>query len=71
MGKFKYPSKGVKMDRTTEDNATPIPPEIMKHYKNIHLNIDLLFVNKISFLLAKSRDVGYVHCKALLSKHDK
>ena len=59
------------MDRTTEDVATPVPPEIMEHYKNIHLDIDLLFVSKIPFLLAKSRDIGLIHYKALLIKHDK
>ena len=51
--------------------ATPVSPTITKHYKDIHLDIDLLFVNKIPFLLAKSRDIGSIHCKTLLSKHDK
>ena len=51
MGKFKHPNKGIKMDRITEDVTTPVPPEIMEHYKNIHLDIDLLFVNKVPFLL--------------------
>ena len=45
MGKFKHPCKGFKMDRTTEDVATPVPPEIMEHYKNMHLDIDILFVH--------------------------
>ena len=58
MGKFKHPRKGVKMDRTTEDIATPVPPEIIEHYKYIHLDIDLLFANKIPFILVKSRDIG-------------
>ena len=59
------------MDRTTEDVATHVPPEIMEHYKNIHLDIYLLFLNKIPFLWAKSRDIGFIHCKALLTKYDK
>ena len=71
MEKIKYPSKGTKMDRTTEDAASLVPPTIMEHYKDIHLNIDLLFVNKIPFLLGISRDIGFIYCKALLSKHDK
>ena len=37
MGKFKHSHNGVKMDRTTEDIATPVRPEIMKHCKNIYL----------------------------------
>ena len=69
MGKFKHPCKGVKMDRTTEDLAAPVPPTIMKYYSDIHLDIDILFVNKVPFLLATSRDIGFIHCKALLTKH--
>ena len=70
VGRFKHPRKGVKIDRTTEDVATPVPLTIMEHYRDVHLDTDLLFVNKILFLLAKSRDTGFIHCKALLSKYD-
>ena len=69
MGKFKHPRKGVKMDRTTEDLAAPVPPTIMKYYSDIHLDIDILFVNRVPFLLATSQDIGFIHCKALLAKH--
>ena len=51
-GRFKYPRKGIKMDRTTELMAAPVPPTIMEYYSDIHLDIDILFVNKIPFLLA-------------------
>ena len=59
------------MDRTTEDLAAPVPPTIMEYYNNIHLDIDVLFVNKIPFLLATSRDIGFIHCKAILTNHGK
>ena len=52
IGTFKHPHKGVKMDRTTEDIDTPVPLEIIKHYKVIYLDIDILFINKTAFLLA-------------------
>ena len=29
--RFKHPRKGVKMDRTTEDLAAPLPPKILEH----------------------------------------
>ena len=45
------------MDRTTEDLAAPVPPTIIEYYSDIHLDIDILFVNKILFLLATSRDI--------------
>ena len=53
------------MDRTTDDIAAPVPPEIMKHYKDVHLDIDILFVNKTAFLLAISRDIGFIHCRPM------
>ena len=63
MGRFKHPRKGVKMDRTTEALAAPVPPTIMEYYSDIHLDIDVLFVNKIPFLLVMSL-VSYIarHC---------
>ena len=67
MGRFKHPHKGIRMDRTTEDIATLVPPVIMKHYKDVHLDIDILFVNKTSFLLAISRDIKFIHCRPMSS----
>ena len=45
VGMFKHPRKGVKMDRTTEYVATSLPQKILEHYKDIHLDIDILYVN--------------------------
>ena len=59
------------MDRTTEDIATLVPTEIIEHYKNSHLNLDLLFMNKVPFFLGKPRDIGFIHCKAILTKSDR
>ena len=42
------------MDRTTEALDTPMSPTIMEYYSNIHLDIDIMFINKIPFLLATS-----------------
>ena len=46
MGRFKHPRESIKMDRINEDIITPVPPEIMKYLKDIHLDIDLLFMKK-------------------------
>ena len=59
------------MDRTTEVIVAPVPPEIMKLFKDIHLDIDIIFVNKTVFLLEISRDIGFIHCKAVASNHRK
>ena len=69
VGRFKHPHNGVKIDRTTEDIAASVPPEIMNHYKDIHLDIDILFVNKIPFLLVISWDIRFIHCKVMVSNH--
>ena len=65
MGRFKHPQKGMKMDRTTKDVAAPLPPKILKHYKDIHLDIDISYVNQTAFLLAISRDIGFIHCRPM------
>ena len=65
MRRFKHPQKGVKMDRTTEDVAAPLPPKIIEHYKNIHLDIDMLYVNQMPFLLVISRDIGFIYCRPM------
>ena len=48
-----------------------VPPTIMNHYKEIYLDIDLLFVNKLPILLMMSQNIGFMYFKALLSKHNK
>ena len=55
------------MDRTTEDIAVPLPPKILKHNKDIHLDIDILYVNQTVFLLEISRDIGFMHCRPMSS----
>ena len=37
----------------------------MEHYKDVHLDIDILFINKTPFLLAISRDIGFSHCRPM------
>ena len=67
MGRFKHPCKDVKMNKTTEDITTPVPTEIMKHCKEIHLDIDILFLNKTALLLAISQVIGFIHYKPKVS----
>ena len=71
MGKWKHPRKGQKMDQTTEEVCTPVPSNILQHYGNIHLDMDIMFINKVAFFLATSRDLGFIHCRPVLSKHNK
>ena len=71
MGKMKHPKKGHKMERVTEDTMSPVSSSVLENYKNIHLDIDLLFVNNVAFFLVMSRHVGFIHCQAVLTIHDK
>ena len=71
MGRFKYPHRGLKMDRTTENIAVPVLPGIIKHYKDIHMDIDMIFVDKTALLLAISQDIKFIHCKPMTSSVSK
>ena len=48
-----------------------VPPTIMDHYKDIYLDMDLWFVNKIPILLMISCNIRFMHFKALLHKYNK
>ena len=48
-----------------------VRPTIMGHYKDIQLDMDLLFVNKIPILLVISWNIRFMPFKVLLSKHNK
>ena len=70
-GKFKCPQKVIKNDRTTEDIAAPVLLKITEHYKYAHLDLDILYLIGVDFLLANSRDIGFIPYKAKLTKSDK
>ena len=48
MGKMKHPRKGQKMDRTSEYITSPVPPEILKHYRKVHIDMDILYINRVA-----------------------
>ena len=48
------------MNRTTNDITGLVLLKLMEHYKHIHLDIHVLFVDSVTFLLAKSKDIRYV-----------
>ena len=53
------------MDRTTEDVAAPLPPKIIEHYKDVHLDIDIVYINQTPSLLVISRDIRFIHCRPM------
>lgn len=71
MGKMKHPWKGQKIDRTSEDVTSPVPSQTLKHYQKVHIDMDILFINGVAFFLCTSRDIGFIHCKPVLARHNK
>ena len=49
-----------------------IPPEVMSEYKDVHLDIDRMFVNGIAFLTTISSHLRIIHARAILNrKHNR
>ena len=66
-GKMKHPRKGVQITKQYSD----VPKEVLKHYKEVHLNIDVMYINKIPFLVAVSKSIGMIHCTPVTNKDNK
>ena len=75
--KFFCPSKGslktksttYKRKMDTQDKVMEdIPPEVMNEYRDVHLAIDIIFVNRRAFLTAISRHRRMIHARAILDR---
>ena len=49
------------------DIITDIPKEILDAYKKVHLDIDIMFVNKCAYFTAILQHIGLIHCCAIVS----
>ena len=45
-----------------------IPPKVMNEYSDIHLGIDMMFVNGTAFLNAVSQHLCMTHARAILNR---
>ena len=55
-------------DKVVED----VPSEVMNEYKDVHLDIDIMFVNGVAFLTAIARHLRMIHARAILNrKHNR
>ena len=45
--------------------ANNLPKEIMQHYQNISLCIDIMFVNKIPFFMSISCNIRFITAEVL------
>ena len=53
------------------EKYSDVPAEALKHYKEIHLDIDVMYINKIPFLVAISKSIGMIHCTPVMNKDNK
>ena len=51
------------MDRPSNETIPDIPKEILSEYRDVHLDIDIMFINKMPFFTAVSRDLRLTHCR--------
>ena len=49
-------------------NINPLPLDIKPEHKDVVLFIDIMFVNKIPFLLVKSEGINYIHAHILRTR---
>ena len=56
-------NKMDRQDKVLED----VPPEVINEYKDVHIDIDIMYVNKIAFFTAISRDVRLIHTNVVRS----
>ena len=47
-----------------------VPEEVLKEYRHVHVDVDIMYVNKIPFFTAISRNIKLIQCRAI-AKRDK
>ena len=53
------------------DVVTDLPKEILDTYGKVHLDINIMFVNKCAYFTAISQDIGLIHCCPIASRDNK
>ena len=42
-----------------------VPPEVMSEYRNVHIDINIMYVNRVPFVTAISRDLRLIHSEVI------
>ena len=53
------------------DIITDIPQEILDNYEDVHLDINIMFVNKCAYFTSILRHIGLIHCVPIASRESK
>ena len=61
----KWTKRPNKMDRPSVEITTNISEEVLLEYRDVHLDVDMIYVNGIGFLTIVSRNLRLVHCQCL------
>ena len=54
--------------KTTQIHPLPLPLEILQHNNSLRMAMDIFFVNKLPFLLTKSRNVNFLSVQPLRTR---
>ena len=54
-----------------EEVTNDVPEEILKEYKDVHVDIDIMYLNKITFFTAISRNIKLIRCRAIATRDKK
>ena len=61
----KWTKRPNKMDRPSVEITTGIPEEVQLEYCDVHLDVDMMYVNGIGFLTVILQDLRLMHCQYL------
>ena len=48
-----------------------VPEGILKEYRDVHVDVDIIYVNKIPFFTAISRNIKLTHCRVISTRDKK
>jgi hypothetical protein len=72
------PKEGILQGKTTQRKAilvdttlAPLPPDILERYRNVTLGVDIMFVNRIPFLVTISKHIKLGTVEVLANRSNK
>ena len=51
-----------------EEVINDFPEEVLKKYRDVHIDVDIMYVNKIPFFTAISSNIELIHCREIASR---
>ena len=54
-----------------EEVTNDVPDELLKEYKDVHIDVNIMYVNKIPYFTTISRNIIFIHCRSIVSRDKK